>query len=511
MSVINNVLKDLETRESCFSPIEIDSLAPPSAARRDVKKPALALFVIGLLTAAGWIYLQPQPVANLAAPATPKPADTATAISAEQAVAVNTAPVAAPATPKPADTATAISVEQAAAVNTAPVAAPVPTAEPANAATEQTTGNQIVGLQIRESEQGMRFEFVLRARAAAYLKQRSENSFAYHLGEIESQIVAPEISDNRWITELAITPAEQGVDIRFETAADVLVETRQSLIDGEPVWAINLRQAEPPPAIAVAAVAPTLQPGATTPAAIEPAAIEPAAIEPVATAPADIEPVVNETRPAPAAAESSAPLQSAEAVRLEIKPTNPNALIANQLEYAVELINSRRYADAENLLRGLLGGVEDYNARRHLLALYQDRQYHERWRRLARESVAKYAADAAFRTEYGRALLQHAQYQEVIGMFATSSRLNSDQQALLAVSYQRLDRHPDAIRHYRLALQQDVANAKNWIGLGISQEHSSELAAALDSYRRADRLGSLNPRLQAFVERRSEILGRVLN
>lgn len=168
MSVINNVLKDLETRESCFSPIEIDSLAPPSAARRDVKKPALALFVIGLLTAAGWIYLQPQPVANLAAPATPKPADTATAISAEQAVAVITAPVAAPATPKPADTATAISVEQAAAVNTAPVAAPVPTAEPANAATEQTTGNQIVGLQIRESEQGMRFEFVLRARGGVF-------------------------------------------------------------------------------------------------------------------------------------------------------------------------------------------------------------------------------------------------------------------------------------------------------------------------------------------------------
>lgn len=330
------------------------------------------------------------------------------------------------------------------------------------------------------------------ARAAAYLKQRSKNSFAYHLGEIESLILAPEISDNRWITDLAITPAEQGVDIRFETAADILVETRQSLIDGEPVWAINLRQAEPP-AIAATAVAPT------------------PTVQPAATAPAATEPVANETRPAPAEAESSAPLQSTEAVRLEIKPTNPNALIANQLEYAVELVNSRRYADAENLLRGLLGGIEDYNARRHLLALYRDRQYHERWRRLARESVAKYTADAAFRTEYGRALLQDAQYQEVIGMFATASRLNSDQQALLAVSYQRLDRHPDAIRHYRLALEQDVANAKNWIGLGISQEHSSELAAALDSYRRADRLGSLNRRLQAFVERRSEILGRVLN
>jgi len=224
MSVINNVLKDLENRESRFSPIDIDSLASSSATRGDLKKPALALLVIGLLAAAGWIYLQPRPGADLAAPVTPEPQESAAVISTEQAAAT-----------------------------TAPVAAAAPSAETASVAAEQTTGNQIVGLQIRESEQDMRFEFVLRARTAAYLKQRSENSFAYHLGEIESLIVTPEISDNRWITDLAITPVEQGVDIRFETAADILVETRQSLIDGEPVWAINLRQSAAPSVAAAAA------------------------------------------------------------------------------------------------------------------------------------------------------------------------------------------------------------------------------------------------------------------
>ncbi len=85
------------------------------------------------------------------------------------------------------------------------------------------------------------------------------------------------------------------------------------------------------------------------------------------------------------------------------------------------------------------------------------------------------------------------------------------QKALLAASYQRLDQHENATRYYRLALDQDSANAKNWIGLGISQEHNAALSDALFSYQTAASLGSLNSRLQAFVEKRSSALKQVLN
>ena len=99
----------------------------------------------------------------------------------------------------------------------------------------------------------------------------------------------------------------------------------------------------------------------------------------------------------------------------------------------------------------------------------------------------------------------------MVDLFDGQSPLDANQQALLAASYQRLDEHDNAIRHYRLALREDAANAKNWIGLGISQEHSARLEAALDSYQRAGKIGRLNERLQAFVDQRSDTLRRVLN
>ncbi len=358
---------------------------------------------------------------------------------------------------------------------------------------DQMIGNQIIGLQIRESERDMRLEFVLRDKVVAYLKQRGENSFGYHLREIESQIVAPVISDNPWITDLAITTSAQGVDIQFETAPEILVETRQSQVDGEQVWAINLRKALPQAPVA---------PLAEQTAVAEFPAIE-STQETVTPEASGASPAVNETA---SIAEAPAPV-----VKLEIKSTNPNFKSANQLEYAVELINSRRYADAESLLQGLLGGAEDHSARQHLLVLYNGQQRTDRYHRLARESAAKYTDDAVFRTEYGRSLFQNTDYRAVIQLFSAETGLDSGQQALVAASYQRLDEHAAAIRHYQLALEQDASNAKNWIGLGISQEHSAELEAALDSYQRAGKLGNLNKRLQAFVLRRSSALKQVLN
>ena len=64
----------------------------------------------------------------------------------------------------------------------------------------------------------MRLEFVLRDRVNAYLRNRGENRFAYHLREIESQIVAPAISDNPWLEALVIRQSDTGVDIEFDTA-----------------------------------------------------------------------------------------------------------------------------------------------------------------------------------------------------------------------------------------------------------------------------------------------------
>ena len=125
--------------------------------------------------------------------------------------------------------------------------------------------------------------------------------------------------------------------------------------------------------------------------------------------------------------------------------------------------------------------------------------------------MTKYPDAALFKTEYARSLFQTAAYRAVIELFTNDTVLDATQQALMAASYQRLDEHQEAVRHYRLSLAQDANNARNWIGLGISQENTAALEEALNSYQRAVKLGGLNNRLRAFVAGRSSTLEQVLN
>lgn len=459
MSVINNVLKDLENRESQFTPIEIDTIGIKSAPARDLK-PWLPVALLSLLLVAGaWIYLQDKFISS-GSSAAPSIASTAPAVT--------TPPVVEP------------------EINLAVV-------------TDRMIGNQIIGLQIRESEDDMRMEFALRDRVVAFLKERGENNFGYHLRDIESQIFAPVIRDNRWIRELAITSSNGGVDVNFQTAEDILVETRQSLVNEEPVWVINLRKKAAP--IVAATVVGNIATGEPTAAGTQtaPEMMEFTSIE---TAADEVE---------PESQQSFASATPDEIVKLDIKSTNPNAKTINQLEYAVELMNSRRFAEAQATLQTLLGGSEDYDARKHLLALYGNQNKSDRFLRLVRESITKYPDDQLFKTEYARSLFQAAAYRAVIELFVNQVSVNANQQALVAASYQRLDEHESAVRHYQLALEQDAANAKNWIGLGISQEQTAALEGALYSYQQATKLGNLNNRLRAFVSNKTRTLEQVLN
>jgi hypothetical protein len=454
MSVINNVLKNLESRESKFTPIEINSIASNPAPARDLKPLLLIAVLLITLAVVVWYYLQDQLFKTASAP-------------------LPTVASMAPVVPLPV---VQVAVE--------------PEIED-GIVTDQIIGNQIIGLQIRESEEDMRMEFVLRDKVVAYLKERGENSFGYHLRDVESQIVAPQISDNRWIRELAIISSQTGVDINFQTAADILVETRQDLRDGEPIWAISLRKsATPADRGNVVEVARGSEPDVS--------------VSQPAAAPVEVQ-------SSAVAAQTAVAEAPAATVEIDIKSTNPNTASINQLEYAVQLINSGRTAKAEALLQGLLGGVEDYSAREHLLALYGRQKQVGRERRLLRGSMAKYPDAALFKTEYARSLFQSAAYRAVIELFANEISIDVTQQALVAASYQRLDEHEDAVKYYRLALAQDANNARNWIGLGISQEHTAALAEALNSYQRAVKLGGLNSRLRAFVAARRSTLEQVLN
>jgi len=463
MSVINNVLKGLENRESLFTPIEITTLESVPAAKPD-RRPGL-FAAVGLLLialAAGAYYLLQR-------------IDTSVAQSGQAAENFTRAPI----------------VKVPASTDVIEANTRVPVATPA----EAVAGNQIVGLQIRESETEMRLEFALRGRVVAYLKERGKNDFSYHLRDVESQIVAPLMRDNRWIRELVIRQSAAGVDVNFATAPEILVETRQEVGDDESIWVIKLRQEKP--ALLALTTAPAAVPTAPE-MAVVPAA--PAKVVAPAAAP---------TVAAPPAAALDAPASAA--VKLTIKSSNPLATTTNQLDYAVELMNSGRLEDAEKLLRELLGGSHDYSARKHLLVLYDRMKRPARMQSLLEASLQTYPQDPLLQTEYARLLFQSAAYARVIALLVSNSTLSADQHALIAASYQRLDQHQEAMLYYEQALLQDPQNARNWVGLGISQEYSSRHGEALASYQRAGRLGSLNERLRAFAAERSARLQQVVN
>ena len=127
------------------------------------------------------------------------------------------------------------------------------------------------------------------------------------------------------------------------------------------------------------------------------------------------------------------------------------------------------------------------------------------------QSLDRYPQQAVFKTAFARSLYKAGDYALAIEYLEYADNADATQLALIAASHQRLDQHAKAVEYYRKSLDKEGRDAKNWIGLGISQEHTAQLKDALRSYRIAARLGNLSASLQAFIEKRIGKLVRAIN
>ncbi len=437
MSVINNVLKDLESRSSQFTPIDIAAVNITKPVNQDSWNRLVILLLSGvLLGASGYWFYQDQMrlIEDTAMPPVEKTASIA-------------------------------------------ITKPELELEP------EPVPNQIIGLQIKESSSDISLEFSLREKPVSYLKERSETRFVYHLKNIENEIAAPIIKDNLWIKRLSLIPVGDGVDVAFETTAGVLVNTEQSQKQEEAIWIIQLEKSPAPIVIEktkVFEVSETPK-SKTTPENI---------VEPVKTKVVDTE---------------------SKTVKVEIKSALKKLSNREQLLRAKELVRSREWKSAEALLQSMIDGPQDLSARKQLLGVYAQAQYTSQYARLARESSERYPENTLLKSEYARALFQNQSYRSVISILKTPNNTDSKQLALTAASYQRLDKHEQAIEYYRRSLKLDRPQARNWIGLGISLEHNGKSRLALQSYQTAAKLGNISQRLEQFIEQRSRLLAKVVN
>jgi len=204
-------------------------------------------------------------------------------------------------------------------------------------------------------------------------------------------------------------------------------------------------------------------------------------------------------------------INEAKVVKLDIKSSTPELADKEKLQKAIELQKSRRWQQAEAILKTLIGGSEDLSVRLNLLDLYEYRKQTVKYSALLQQSLDRYPQQLKLQTAFASTLYQNRDYQEVIKFLQDRGNSDTTQLALIATSYQRLDQHAKAIEYYQLALDKDQQQSKIWIGMGISQEHTGQLKDALRSYRVAARFGNINTRLQDFIDKRISQLVKVIN
>ncbi|GAB4126090.1 MAG: hypothetical protein Fur0040_08620 [Sideroxydans sp.] len=153
---------------------------------------------------------------------------------------------------------------------------------------------------------------------------------------------------------------------------------------------------------------------------------------------------------------------------LELSPTHQAARLA----YAALLVENRRFADAERTLQ---------------------------------EGLQLDAADLTLTMALARTQVEQGDTARALATLESSlarAEGKADYHAFYAALLQRLERHQEAITHYRIALQLVPSSGVWWMGYGISLQALARAAEAREAYQQALATHTLNPQLTAFVEQK---------
>ena len=451
MSLINNVLNELEDRPSSFTPLDMSLPPPIESVERAHHLPRIMLFLLAVAAIAALLLYRDNILSLWSGSLQPEPM-----------VSAKTTPLAAePALPTP----------PGLEVDSPPV-------------------NRITGLQISETADAMQLEFRFAGPARSYLRRRSQGQYLFHIDDIEQAIAAPEIGNNPWLHAIQLQAVDGGVTVRFETREGVLVGTVQGGEPGLGRWLVRLRKEPQPVKMADPVVSESPNPVVTARTA-PPAKASPAAMTPARGRADDAD-------------ERAAP---APAMKLAIRPASGELSAAQRLQQAVGQIRAGRPDAAEKTLRGLLGGRQDRQARLQLIGLLQSAGRADERDAAIRAGLERYPGDIDFTLLRAGRLFEQRKYQRLVDNHGGVEG-NLQMYSLLGAAHQRLEQHDRAIAVYTRALAQDPAQPRLWVSLGISQQHQQQPAAALRSYRMAQRSGLQGAALQDFVERRIAMLSR---
>ncbi len=448
MSVINNVLKDLENKPSAFKPLNLSAV---DHGRKAKKNPGMAIWLMAPLIIAvvgSFYYVQHYSAAEASVMPTTEVSQSA------------------------ADTIIRAETESTSNIEGLPPASPVVEPTPAK------LPNQLVGLHINETPSFVELSFQLTESAQSFLKQRSQDRYVFMIRNSSNQISTPQI-ENAWLKDIQLQQDQEDVAIQFDTAEGVLVETLHEQQQQDHYWKIRLKKS----IVAEKPVATETRPEPILQAA-KPAATKPSATSTLITAAAK---------------------QTISPVKLQIKPAKIELTDSERLKRAISQFEAGELSASEIGLKSLLDGELDREARINLLSLYQYRKKTQQFQQLLAVSLAQYPQDMDLILIDANQLINNKQYSTLVQRY---QGITKDKQllSLVAASYQRMQQHAEAIDYYTRALELDPRQPKSWISLAISQEQQAEYNQALQSYQMAARSGPLNDRLTGFVQQRIQQL-----
>ncbi len=302
------------------------------------------------------------------------------------------------------------------------------------------------------------------------------------------------------------------------------VESSQPVVQSPVVQPINQATNNTSAAVAQPQVVPTTSDSSL---AVEPSRFNPAPAPAQSMQPTDNEPA---ELPEPRQAASSPQTDTAQAfaqqgeitappVSNETQPakpavpvirssTDPNKMaLKAQIADAIERNNSN---EAIRLLRTLiLQQPDNINAKKRLAALYFSEGRSEDAQRLLQDTLSQTPADSSVRLMYARLMAQKNEQELAYYTLKEADDYppaNIELLGFRASIAQQMGKLDAALSDYALLVSLDARNAKWWLGQAVVADKQGERKLAIESYREAYALQSLDANIQRFIAQRLQSL-----
>ncbi|WP_415886265.1 tetratricopeptide repeat protein [Neptuniibacter sp. QD37_6] len=193
--------------------------------------------------------------------------------------------------------------------------------------------------------------------------------------------------------------------------------------------------------------------------------------------------------------------------------TKATAKLSDQqaADRARRLINQGKLVDAETLLLKSIAGesTKSLASRRLLATLYLSTSNQSKAERLLSDSLALFPSDAALRKLQARIWLTSGQQIQAVSLLEKDKpamKQDTEFYELLASAYQQSGNYTKSAQNYYQLLQLNNQVPRWWVGLGYAFEQSQRFHDALNAYRSAAKIPSIDSSLKQYAQQRVQAL-----